>query len=279
MFNIIRMELYRMFKTKSMYVLWMVMLLIVILSTVVVATDTISESDRQTMEEFQQEEGQSENVGISVVLPSKDKEDLSLADFVIANMQSRVIAIFIVIFAVIFTTADTGTGYIKNIIGQIRKREYLVIAKIAALFINVVLTIGIFVAGQTLVKMIFLGGAETGGMSQLASYLGIQVLLHFALALVSMAIAAVIRSNVISMTCAICICINAMVILYGAIDKLVQKFGIEDFETIKYTVVGKISSLTIDTAGKDMALAAVTAFAFICVSGFLTSYVCRKRDI
>lgn len=275
MFNIIRMELYRLFKTKSMYVIWIVMLLMVILSTVIVATDTVSEDERQVTQEYHQEE----NVGVSVVLPTLDKESLTLSDFVTANMQARVIVIFIVIFAVIYTTADTGTGYIKNIAGQMKKREYLVVGKVVALFVNVVITTAIFVAGQALSNLLFLGHLDSGGLGNLAAYLGIQVLLHFAMAVVSMAVAAIIRNSVVSMTLVICISMNIMAILYSGIDKLVQKAGIENFQTIKHTVMGKISQLLPDMAGKDMAYAVITALVFTGAAGVITACVCRKRDI
>ena len=110
-------------------------------------------------------------------------------------------------------------------------------------------------------------------------YFGIQILLHYALVLISMAIAVVLNSNVFSMTIVICLCMNTMIVLYGVINHLIQKAGVENFQILKYTVTGKIALLSMSPTNKECLTAVVIAAAFGIVVTLLTAWVFRKRDI
>ena len=102
-----------------------------------------------------------------------------------------------------------------------------------------------------------------GNGSELLRYFGIQILLHYALVLISMAIAVVLNSNVFSMTIVICLCMNTMIVLYGVINPiLIQKAGVENFQILKYTVTGKIALLSMSPTNKECLTAVVIAAAF-----------------
>ena len=56
-------------------------------------------------------------------------------------------------------------------------------------------------------------------MSELSAYVAVQILLHYALALIVMAIAIMISNNLISMTLAILMCMNMTMLLYAMIER------------------------------------------------------------
>ena len=66
------------------------------------------------------------NVGMMVTLPTEPGEKVTVYDIFFANSQGKFYALFLVIFAVMFSTADIGSGYIKNIGGQVQKRGTLI---------------------------------------------------------------------------------------------------------------------------------------------------------
>ena len=119
MLNMIKMDLYRMVRTKSMYVVWIVMAAAIFFST------SMSKLDIDTMNkeaEQQQTENIAEtvkpetiNMGMSVFLPTQPGEKVTVFDQVYANLQAKFVALFLVIFTVLFSSADIGSGYIKNI--------------------------------------------------------------------------------------------------------------------------------------------------------------------
>lgn len=281
MLNLIRMELYRMFKTKSLYVLWIVMLGAVLLTTSLVVPEVenarLMEENYQYSQEIQS--SVSTNIGMSVVLPTAPQDKVTLYDIVFANMQGHFFAIFVVIFAVIFTTADLKTGYIKNIAGQLRKREQLIGAKVVAMLVYTVLTEIVFVLGQAVANRLLFGYLRLGEVKVFMTYLGMQTLLHFALALICMALAILIRNNVSSMIAVICMCMNVLVIVYSGLDEWLHKAGLENFHTIQYTVTGRIAMLSMDVTGKEMIQTGEIAAAFIIVAVLLSGFVFKKRDI
>ena len=137
MLNMIRMELYRMFKTKSMYVIWLVMAAGILFTTGLSAGEmkTYSMEEKQEMYEYATGQTESENVnlGMDVTVPTKPGEEVSVFDLFYANIKGKFIALFMVIFAILYSTADMTSGFVKNIAGQVRNREGLVISKAVSL--------------------------------------------------------------------------------------------------------------------------------------------------
>ena len=267
MLNMIKMDLYRMVRTKSMYVVWIVMAAAIFFST------SMSKLDIDTMNkeaEQQQTENIAEtvkpetiNMGMSVFLPTQPGEKVTVFDQVYANLQAKFVALFLVIFTVLFSSADIGSGYIKNIGGQVRSRRNLIFSKASVLFVYTTVTMLLYFIIQIIAQQMYFGYLEWGNGSELLRYFGIQILLHY----------------VFSMTIVICLCMNTMIVLYGVINHLIQKAGVENFQILKYTVTGKIALLSMSPTNKECLMAVVIAAAFGIVVTLLTAWVFRKRDI
>lgn len=282
MLNIIKMDLYRMVRTKSMYIIWIVMAAAIFFSTSMskIDIDTINKETKQQTEHVEEAvEPETLNMGMSVFLPTQPGEKVTVFDQVYANLQAKFVALFMVIFAVIFSNADIGSGYIKNIGGQVRNRRNLIFSKASVLFPFTVVTMTIYLILQIVAQKICFGYLMWGNGSELLKYFGLQILLHYALVLISMAIAVILNSNVFSMTIVVCLCMNTMIVLYGVINHLVQKAGVENFQILKYTVTGKIALLSMPPTNKECLTALVIAASFSIVVTVLTGEVFRKRDI
>ena len=281
MLNMIKMDLYRMFRTKSMYVVWIVLAVSVLFTTFMCKTDydLLSKEDTVRQEQFAEPTAENINVGMMVTLPTEPGEKVTVYDIFFANSQGKFYALFLVIFAVMFSTADIGSGYIKNIGGQVRSRRNLIFSKASVLFVYTTVTMLLYFIIQIIAQQMYFGYLEWGNGSELLRYFGIQILLHYALVLISMAIAVVLNSNVFSMTIVICLCMNTMIVLYGVINHLIQKAGVENFQILKYTVTGKIALLSMSPTNKECLTAVVIAAAFGIVVTLLTAWVFRKRDI
>ena len=281
MLNIIKMDLYRMLKTKSMYVIWIVLAAILLITTSLCKTDyeLLTEKDAMKQEQVTEPTVDNINVGMMVTLPTEPGEKVTVYDIFYANSQGKFYALFLVIFTVLFSSADIGSGYIKNIGGQVRSRRNLIFSKASVLFVYTTVTMLLYFIIQIIAQQMYFGYLEWGNGSELLRYFGIQILLHYALVLISMAIAVVLNSNVFSMTIVICLCMNTMIVLYGVINHLIQKAGVENFQILKYTVTGKIALLSMSPTNKECLTAVVIAAAFGIVVTLLTAWVFRKRDI
>lgn len=278
MLNMIKMDIYRMFKTKAMYIVWLFMVIAVVFTTSLLKQDY---KDAEMQQESYEEslETQNVNVGMSVTLPTEPNTKVSLYDVAYANLQGKFVTLFIVIFAVIFATADINSGYIKNFGGQVRSRWMLILSKTAAIITYTILTLLLFLVVQGISNWVYFGYFKLGPAKQFVIYMAVQTILHCAFAVIITALAIIIHNNVFTMVLAVCMCMNMMVILYSSVDKWILAAGIKGFRMLEHTVTGKISMLAMDLTAKSAGNAIIVAAAFIIGASALGCLVFQKRDI
>ena len=281
MLNIIKMDLYRMFKTKSMYVIWIVLAAILLITTSLCKTDYELSTEKDAMKQEQVTEPTVDNinVGMMVTLPTEPGEKVTVFDIFFANSQGKFYALFLVIFAVLFSTADISSGYIKNIGGQVGNRGSLIFSRSIALSVFSVLTMTGAFLFQAAANCIVFGELEWGNTKAILSYFVAELALHYALVLICMAIAIILKNNVISMVIAVCLSMNVMTIVYGVINSVIQKIGIQNFQIYKYTITGKLSLLPMNPSGNECLAAFGVAIVFIVMMISVSSVVFQKRDI
>lgn len=278
MFNMIKMDLYRMFKSRSFYVIGIIIAALLLFVTYIEKTDPLDSvsTSKQNMEEISDEDI---IIGISVN-PEYDEEGRIsvLSDFT-ANCSGMVPALFFVIFTVIFATADHTTGYDKNIAGQVKDRAYIIISKAVSLFVFTVIMSLWYMLMIALSHLVMFGDVSPGDIKDLVSYTAVQIVLNYALVIIVMTFSIIFRNNLISMIVAICLCMHMFSLLYNGIDLLLKKAGASDFSIVSYTVTGKISTLAAGAPVRDNIEALVVAAAFVIFGGILSSVVFRKRDV
>ena len=281
MLNMIKMDLYRMFRTKSLYVIWIVLAAILLITTSLCKTDyeLLTEKDAMKQEQVTEPTVENMNVGLMVTLPTEPGEKVTVFDIFFANSQGKFYALFLVIFAVLFSTADISSGYIKNIGGQVGNRGSLIFSRSIALSVFTVLTMTGAFLFQAAANCIVFGELEWGNTKVILSYFVAELALHYALVLICMAIAIILKNNVISMVIAICLTMNVMTIVYGVINSAIQKIGIQNFQIYKYTITGKLSLLPMNPSGNECLAAFGVAIVFIVMMISVSSVVFQKRDI
>ena len=281
MLNIIKMDLYRMFKTKSMYVIWIVLAAILLITTSLCKTDYELSTEKDAMKQEQVTEPTVDNinVGMMVTLPTEPGEKVTVYDIFFANSQGKLYALLLVIFTVLFSTADISSGYIKNIGGQVGNRGSLIFSRSIALSVFSVLTMTGAFLFQAAANCIVFGELEWGNTKAILSYFVAELALHYALVLICMAIAIILKNNVISMVIAVCLSMNVMTIVYGVINSAIQKIGIQNFQIYKYTITGKLSLLPMNPSGNECLAAFGVAIVFIVIMISVSSVVFQKRDI
>ena len=253
MLNIIKMDLYRMRKMRSIVVIWMVMAFILFFSTIMMHeeyADPVMNKKNQEAIAKNQDEAAEDSLGIYVLIPTEPGEKVTVYDMVI-----------------------------KNIGGQTKKRYHLILSKAAVLFLFTVLTFAVTVAVQTISNIISFGYLEFGPQKEFLSYLLTEGMLHYGLALIVMGIAILISNNVISMTIAVCLCMNMTMILYGFVNKAGDMLFGETWNIVPYTVSGQIGSIGIHLTGQEALRGIWTAAIYGIVFVILSMFVFQKRDI
>ena len=314
MLNMIKMDVYRMFRTKSMYVIWIILLASALLTsflskidydaankewekqqavesqadtdTDMQAADVVNAQDIEQQqaadsnkEQLSQQNTDNVNLGMSVELPTEPGKKVTVMDVFFSNAQGKFYALFLVIFAVMFATADIKSGYIKNIGGQVSQRGMLIASRAAALALFTAITFaGIFVF-QAAANMLAFKCVVWGNWKEIIPYFLTELTLHYAFVLICMAIAVIIKNNVISMTLSVCLTMNIMSIVYAFIDYVVNRKGLHNFSIYRYTVTGRMAMLPMNAGREDVVSSMCVAAVFIIIMLSLSSYIFQKRDI
>lgn len=178
-----------------------------------------------------------------------------------------------------FSTADIKSGYIKNIGGQVPRRGVLVVSKAVALALFTVITLaGIFLF-QAAANMVVFKSVVWGDWKVIIPYFLTQLVLNYAFVLICVAMAVIIKNNVVSMTLSVCLTMNMMSIIYDLISYAIYKIGIHNFDIYKYTITGKMTMLPMNVSTNDVVSSMCVAAAFIVIMLTLSSYIFQKRDI
>lgn len=296
MFNAIRMDVYRLFKTKSTYIILVIMLALSVMGTGLmsvmtemtgakrqqVQTEQMSDNADYAVEDDQfneDTEGAQSQVSVSVSESDPDENDNSVLSFAMSDISGLQAGLFIIIFTVLFSMADINSEFIKSIGGQVKSRGVLIVSKMAAIAIFTAIVIIADFLTELIAVNIFFDDAVVGSASEIVRLLSSQFVLNFALAVLMMAIAIIIKNNVVSMIIGVCMCTGIFELIFMGINYLMDKIGFSDFDINNILITGKIQNVTIGADAADIGYALLTAAIYIAVSVLAVYNVFKHRDI
>ena len=296
MFNAIRMDVYRLFKTKSTYIILVIMLAMSVMGTGLMSVMTeMTGVERQQVQteqmsdnadyageddQFNEDtEGAQSQLSVSVSEIDPDENDNSVLSFAMSDISGLQAGLFIIIFTVLFSMADINSGFIKSIGGQVKGRGVLIVSKMAAIAIFTAIVIIADFLTELIAVNIFFDDAVVGSASEIVRLLSSQFVLNFALAVLMMAIAIIIKNNVVSMIIGVCMCSGIFELIFMGINYLMDKIGFSDFDINNILITGKIQNVTIGADAADIGYALFTAAIYIAVSVLAVYNVFKHRDI
>lgn len=296
MFNAIRMDVYRLFKTKSTYIILVIMLALSVMGTGLMSVMTeMTGAERQQVQteqmsdnadyvgeddQFNEDtEGAQSQLSVSVSEIDPDENDNSVLSFAMSDISGLQAGLFIIIFTVLFSMADINSGFIKSIGGQVKGRGVLIVSKIAAIAIFTAIVIIADFLTELIAVNIFFDDAVVGSASEIVRLLSSQFVLNFALAILMMAIAIIIKNNVVSMIIGVCMCTGIFELIFMGINYLMDKIGFSDFDINNILITGKIQNVTIGADAAYIGYALLTAAIYIAVSVLAVYNVFKRRDI
>lgn len=296
MFNAIRMDVYRLFKTKSTYIILVIMIALSVMGTGLMSVMTeMTGAERQQVQteqmsdnadyaggddQFNEDtEGAQSQLSVSVSEIDPDENDNSVLSFAMSDISGLQAGLFIIIFTVLFSMADINSGFIKSIGDQVKGRGVLIVSKIAAIAIFTAIVIIADFLTELIAVNIFFDDAVVGSASEIVRLLSSQFVLNFALAVLMMAIAIIIKNNVVSMIIGVCMCSGIFELIFMGINYLMDKIGFSDFDINNILITGKIQNVTIGADAADIGYALLTAAIYIAVSVLAVYNVFKHRDI
>ena len=167
MFNLIRMDVYRMLHSISTWVILIFTAGLAVFFIMMTDMDLQAIADDQQYArqmEAEYEDNTDTQLGIySDTNPQWVSGDIDAAELAGAGIKSGLLTLLCIIFAALFMSAEQKNGYIKNIAGQLPNRGVLALSKMTAAALQVFLMMAVFAAVITLSAMILW---ETGYVSE-----------------------------------------------------------------------------------------------------------------
>ena len=272
MFNLIKMDLYRLTRMKSFWIMIAVTVSVAFIGAFLADYAMGLESDATA-----------EAGGFFVTINAMKEvpETIPLSDWVISDLSAHVLLLLCAIFAPMFVNGEQKNGYVKNIASQLPNRGMLVFSKLAAVAVQVAVIFAAYFVAFAISGRIFFGDMLVfGSFSQFAKALGIQYLLHFAFSALLAALTICWRGSGLSMCLGILCTTNAIGLVYNLTDILLHKCGVSEHFTIgDYAIENCIAIVTSDLLSGDLPRVLAVGIGFILVSAVGAMFVMRKRDI
>lgn len=280
MFNLIKMDTYRLVHSTSTWIILLFTVVLAVFSVVMTNVDIqMAKEDPSSLAVESTEEVQ---IGIYVdTNPEWVTGNIEIGDIISTEMKSGLLAIMVVVFAAIFSNAEQKNGYIKNIAGQIPRRGNLIISKFVAIAIQIFLMIIVF-SLVTVITGFALWGSRfyLGSFILILKFLGTQYLLHLGFAALIMFFSIFTRSTAFSMTAGILICTGFAVPIYSIINKLISDFKPNlAFDVGNYMLDRNITQISLTTTSDMMVRGILVGIVFAVISVLFAMLIIKKRDV
>lgn len=170
--NVFSMDLYRMMKTKSTYILLAIYVAFLSLAIFVFKTNM--------------------DAGFTI-----GEQTQTISEFMYYMLSGNTTIFLIIIFIAMFINAEFNSGYFKNIMGDIPNKVNYVASKcmIVALYTAIYVIVGVVIA---IIGARVLGIEELGKVSSIAAYAGILYLLDFVVGIIMIMVTIALRNSAVS---------------------------------------------------------------------------------
>ncbi len=260
MLNILKMDLFRFFRSKSLYILTGILVAYTAFTLWSLSlVESISSMDIEGMESL---------VSVKYTLTS-------LSDMFLSG---SFVVLFLVIFTVIFCNAEYKSGYIKNIASTVSKKENLMFSKmiimvIATVVFYIFLTLTLIVGGLGIMKL------EVGEHAiGIVKTLLVGMLLNISIGSLIIMLFNFVRKSLIPMIVGIVYVLMGDVILQ-LVNFLIHRIkAFDEFDITKYTSLGNMSKLSAATESSDLIRIIIVAVVYIVISVVVSSLIAKKKD-
>ena len=267
MLKALRMDLYRMVRTKSTYI---------ILAAMIASCAMMIWSFYVTSAAFSS--GMMGETGADMNLAALMPQTID--GYFDAFFQGNFLVLFTVIFTVIFCGAEYKHGYIKNVASVISRRTGLVISKLICIFIEIIALHALTVLCIIIGCRGFLGITEVNNVRGVVLEVIWGILMNLSMASVIMLLFIIARKTTLPMVIGIIYVLMGSTI-YSLADLIVEKlFKITDFSVAEYTNMGNMLSYVNSTASQSTLIrSAIVAVVYLVVSAVVSCMLMNKKDV
>ena len=284
MLNLIRMNIFRMIHSKSMWIILASMMAFAALNVCM----SMNEADAYTEQDIQsilnqQSGGQYDidtndfNFGITANLPvSGDGIRVSAMNNFTTDLMSCVVLVFLAIASALFFNAETKNGFIKNIAGQVNDRAEIFLAKAITMAIYTFVCFVIYFITDFVTLSIYTGSVAElyyGNLGKLMACVGIQFVLHVTFSSGVGLVATLTRSSSMAITLGLFSSLGMGMIVSTFV------YMLTNINITRYFVVDNVKAVIFNSEYKILYGALAVGIIYAVVYNLAGSLILKKRDV
>ena len=173
---------------------------------------------------------------------------------------------------------DIANGYIKNIAGQLSNKGSTVISKFIAIGVHNLIFLVCASAVNTFASMISYDFVVDDNVIQGILTLLLKWLLSMAMSAILLFFTNGLKSNVLGYIVTICLCFNVLSALYMGINFALEKLGVKNFDISKYTIDTFYDSVNV-MKDNYVVSSILGAIIYGGIFMFLTVWMFNKKDV
>ena len=269
MLNLIKMDLYRLFKTKSLKTGLIISAMISFVTIAIIAflsniTPQLSPDSQVTMTEM---------------MPFVNwRNSVSFYDIILTatNVLSLMVS---AVLASIFINEEQINGYIKNIAGQVKNKGMMIVAKSVALAVMTLFVLIAYTAGATVSGFVFFSNVITyEGLTQFLAVFGTKYVIYLSVNAIILFLCTLTKSKTLSVAVGVIFGSGASIIVYNIISTFIGIVLKLEVPVASYVPDGLVFGLTMTAPSAEIVKAIAVAVAYIVVFIVASMVVMKKRD-
>ncbi len=279
--NLIRMDFYRLIRTKCMYVLSIIIAVFTVFS--VSTIDEAAEFEKETQMNETWEIDVNEKPEDMIIIGVQSSPNVyadgtidSYAGYLLSDLSSGIILVLTLIAAVLFVNAEQKSGFIKNIATSKKTKIGVYFSKVIVLFAYTVFNLILYSVTEYIALLIHYKGNLVFGTNILkenAHIFLLILLLHFAFISGVIVITKMTKSSTIGIVIGMMSILSVTSYIFVALEKML------DIELLKYTITKNLSSLDIAATDETIRLALVVGIVFIILYNLVGGIWSAARDV
>lgn len=290
MLNLIKMDLYRLVRSKSFWVMILVTAMVAFISAFATnysfeAIDSLTESEAMSSMGFDTDSDNAMSIGLTDEFNEMDilfgGEKVYYTEVFNYDFSALTILLFCAIFPPIFVNAEQKYGFVKNIAGQMPNRGMLVLSKLCAVAVQVIIVFVTYMIASSISCSILFGDRLVFDFSaEFIKVFALHFLLHYAFAVLVTAVTILLRGSALSMTFGIIISAGVTTFIYSFIDIVLHKIGFsEDFSIGNFALESCIGDVSTQLSGGDLARVVTVGAVFLIASIAVSVVTMCRRDV
>ena len=200
-------------------------------------------------------------------------------DYAAEVLSGNFLSLFVAISVPTVICESFANGYIKNVYNCKIQKNYYAVGKVVVILCIVMFYTLLTLLATCISGLFWFDFEGVGNVAQYIKFASLQILCNTSFGCVIMFVSELFRKLSLSMISGILYVVMLCDLLYQFMNSLISNVGIENFEVEKYTIIGNMTNLTMDSNGDDIFYTIVVAVVYMVIFASLSQLMFLKRDV